>query len=718
VRARNTSLSLVCLVCGCLPLLRAASNPLIPSFFAREDYPLSSNWVSIGDVNGDGIPDLIGIEEGITHVYFGNGDGTFRVGPIQSTQAGGGYDAVVGDINGDGKADLIMAGGPPASQVGGLLVCLGNGDGTFQNAVFYPQGSDSFRKEGLIAVADFTGDGILDVAAVGASGVWLFTGRGDGTFNAGVVAVPLGPGGFGIAAADFNGDGKQDLVVTMPETILSNGHLGDGFFLILGNGNGTFQTPQGFLAPIQFGEVAAGSLGASHQPGIALGLFGTSGVAVLFGDGKGGFSKPEYIALSAMNFALGIADVNGDGIGDIVAVDSAASIALGTAANTFAQPVSYTVAGGGTFNLALGDLRNNGLTDIVVDTAFAISVLLNTGKGKYEDGIFTSLSVGAGCGVTGDFNRDGKPDVAVNTSSGIQILLGTGIATVPLKVGQSLTGVADAGCMKHAGDLNGDGILDLAITSSTGVISFLGNGDGTFTEKSTTATASGPPYMVLADFNHDGKLDFATAGNQLALGNGDGTFQTPVNIVPNPPAQGFNNIAEGDINNDGWPDIILTNSDEPTTNLYVLLNNHKGGFTQVPANFGAGGTEAILADLNGDGNLDLVLNGDVYLGNGKGKFTLSELLNPGFEVDYPPPEMVADVNGDGIPDVALLVGDIAVFLGLGDGTFAAPFFLGQGPSPGSIFSANLHGQKSAAGLPDLVLPDTTGGVLVLINETK
>jgi hypothetical protein len=691
---------------------------LIPSFYARRDYPLFANWASIGDVNGDGIPDLIGIEEGFIQVEFGNGDGTFRIGPTQKTLATGAFDTVVVDINGDGRADLIMDAAIQDSASGGIVVCLGNGDGTFQNGVFYPEGTDSALQTGALVVGDFTGDGILDVAAVGASGVWLFTGRGDGTFNAGVVAVPLGPGGFGIAAADFNGDGKQDLVVTMPETILSNGHLGDGFFLILGNGNGTFQTPQGFLAPIQFGEVAAGSLGASHQPGIALGLFGTSGVVVLFGDGKGGFSKPEYIALSAMNFALGIADVNGDGIGDIVAVDSAASIALGTAANTFAQPVSYTVAGGGTFNLALGDLRNNGLTDIVVDTAFAISVLLNTGKGKYEDGIFTSLSVGAGCGVTGDFNRDGKPDVAVNTSSGIQILLGTGIATVPLKVGQSLTGVADAGCMKHAGDLNGDGILDLAITSSTGVISFLGNGDGTFTEKSTTATASGPPYMVLADFNHDGKLDFATAGNQLALGNGDGTFQTPVNIVSNPPSGGFNNIAEGDINNDGWPDLVLTNSGSPASNLYVLLNNHKGGFIQVPTSFGAGGTQAVLVDLNGDGNLDIVQNTFVYLGNGKGQFTLAEQLNPGVDVPYPPPAIAADVNGDGIPDIALLVGDIGVFLGLGNGTFAAPFFLGQGPSPGSIFSANLHGQKAAAGLPDLVLPDTTGGVLVLINQTK
>ena len=164
---------------------------------------------------------------------------------------------------------------------------------------------------------------------------------------------------------------------------------------------------------------------------------------------------------------------------------------------------------------------------------------------------------------------------------------------------------------------------------------------------------------MLADFNHDGKLDFATSGNLLALGNGDGTFQAPEPIVATPPPGGFSNIATGDINNDGWPDLIITCA--APTNLYVLLNNRQGGFTQVPTSFGSYTSQAVLADLNGDGNSDLVLIGmdgggaAVYLGNGQGGFTLQvDLPDP---VGLPGPAMVADVNGDGIPDIMQLDGD-------------------------------------------------------------
>lgn len=692
-----------------------AATPQSPTFFSRRDYAgLYTEWVTVADTNGDGIPDLIANEQGYIQVLFGNGNGTFRPGPdTHSVLAGAGRSVAV-DLNGDGKVDLVFNGNLEQGQAG-VAVCLGNGDGTFQSGTFYRAGNESEQTIGQAVVGDFNGDGIPDVAVAGSSGVWLFTGKGDGTLNPGAVAAALAPvQGGDLAAADFNGDKKLDLVFAMPYA--GTDGTGNGFVVLLGNGDGTFQSPQAFAEPKRPFNLTVGPLTKGGPASIAL----TSGsdVYLYFGNGAGGFSGPRVVSLPGIG-GIAIGDVNGDGIPDLVS--SGGYIALGTDKGTFTKPFSYPIdSAGGSWNVVLADLRNNGLTDIVTDGYDAISVLLSRSKGYFEDGLWTKVTGGAACGVAADFNNDGKPDLAVNTPTGVAILMGTGNVAAPLAAGATMT-LSNTGCIL-TGDLNGDGIADLLVTTPTAVVSYIGNGDGTFTQKSSTTV--GPGLVVLGDFNHDGKLDFATSGNQLATGNGDGTFQTPAAFVSSPPPGGFSNIATGDINNDGWPDIVLTNADIPYSNLYVLLNNQKGGFTQVPTSFGALTDQAVLVDVNGDGNLDLVTSGIdgggnyVYLGNGQGGFTFAVGLEgpPGAGTQF---DIVTDLNGDGIPDIAILGSNtVAVYLGTGGATYATQFCIGVGPSPTMLLVENLHGQSPSAGLPDIVSPDYAGGVMVLLNLTK
>ena len=683
-----------------------AAGPKMPTFFARRDYPgLYSYWVQVADTNGDGIPDLIGNLMGYVEVLFGNGDGTFGpAGANTNTVATAAVSFAAVDLNGDGKVDLAQA-YSNASFANGVAISLGNGDGTFQPGVLYSINDTELQ---YLVVGDFNGDGVQDIAVTGKLGAWLLKGKGDGTFDPAALAASV-PSANRIAAADFNMDHKLDLAVI--------GAVGTGFVVLLGNGDGTFQAPHTFSEPRSPFGIAAGNLTKGGYPGIAVAAENNS-VYLFFGNGAGGFSGPHYVYLPQPG-GIAIADVNGDGVPDLVS--AGVSVAYGVGGGRFTKPVSYVVDGASFIsNMVLADLRNNGLRDIVTNGYTAISVLLNTGKGTFEDGIWTTVAGGAGCSVTADFNGDGKPDLAVITSTGLSILLGTGKPAKPFTTGTpiALTGAA---CMV-TGDLNSDGIPDLLVAvngSPNALLAYLGNGDGTFTLKSTTSTPNSGGYLALGDFNHDGKLDFATSGNLLALGNGDGTFQAPSPIVANPPSSGFSGIAVGDINNDGWPDLVLTNNGIPGYDVFVLLNNHEGGFTQVPTNFGATTSQPILVDLNGDGNLDLVLEGGgVYVGDGTGKFRYQAAL-PGVPGSFGGIVAVADVNGDGIPDLLVTGFDtLTVSLGKGGATYAAPFGIGTGPAPNALLVANLHGQSPTKGVPDIVVPDANSGVMVLLNLTK
>jgi hypothetical protein len=205
--------------------------------------------VAVEDVNGDGKPDLLvanhsPITNGSVGVLIGNGDGTFQTAV---TYGSGGIDAswiTVADVNGDGKPDVLVINQINGSGNGVLGVLLGNGDGSFKTAVPYGSGGyDSMS----VAVADLNGDGKLDVLVTnfcpvsnsdcdnyrvsGTVGVLL--GNGDGSFQPVVTYRSGGVFAWSVAVGDVNGDGKPDLLVT--------NYISSSVGVLLGNGNGTFQ---------------------------------------------------------------------------------------------------------------------------------------------------------------------------------------------------------------------------------------------------------------------------------------------------------------------------------------------------------------------------------------------------------------------------------------------------------------------------------------------
>ena len=266
----------------------------------------------------------------------------------------------------------------------------------------------------------------------------------------------------------------------------------------------------------------------------------------------------------------------------------------------------------------------------------------------------------------------------------------------------------------------------------------MGVGDGTLAAPQALAAGSHPTAVVLADFNGDGKLDAAvvnngTSGNSgdpggvsILLGNGDGTFQAPVNYSPGP----LNSVslAAADFNGDGKPDLaIVTRTLFNTTpivpsNIVILLNNgnhtfRTGSTLQIDSTIQA--TAVAAGDLNGDGKADLAVAafeeqgpGDgvaIFLGNGDGTFSAGTFLKTG---EPGPVNLgITDLDGDGKKDIVVNfccgVADATYLLGNGDGTFQAEQHILSGSSPVGLAVSDFN----ADGLPDLVFTTQCGNVV-------
>ncbi len=557
-----------------------------------------------------------------------------------------------------------------------LLLLDANG-----NVLMSSDGVSAADGDDLINLYVSAGTYTLEVQDLGGAGTYSLTATASLATSP---LVPLAKGNFqtisSIVTGDFTGDGHLDLAFTS----YGSGQLSstnDHVVVLLSNGDGTFAPPVTYAVGMtaagydQDGIVAGDFNGDGHLD-LAVANSGDNTVSVLMGNGDGTFQPQVTYRVGQAPQALVAGDFTGDGHLDLAVAnsgDDTVSVLLGNGDGTFApQKVTYAVGSSPDAILA-GDFTGDGRIDLAVTNGGSntVSVLLGNGDGTFAPQATYAVGNNPQGLVAGDFSGDGQTDLVVSDGDGIQILTGNGDGTF-----QPVRTIA-AGISGNlvAGDFTGDGRLDLAVAGggAKGTVRVLLNdGDDTFAPPVTYAVGYDPDGIVEGDFSGNGHLDLAVANQgqilfsagsvSVLLGNGDGTFAPPVtyNLNENPMA-----IVAGDFTGDGHLDLAFTDQDyyvggiELTYSTSALLGNGNGTFGQevtVGYQNKSFGTAITAADFTEDGHLDLAVtefsSATVAVLESLGDGTFIDPAQLATTPQATP--LVADVNGDGTPDVLVV----------------------------------------------------------------
>ena len=589
-----------------------------------------------------------------------------------------------------------------------------------------------------IAVADFNGDGNLDIAVANRSSndISVLLGKGNGTFNTQVKysAGTGGPDPISIAAADVNGDGKPDLIVADFGT--------KSVSVLINSGTGTFGAAVIYTVGNSPTAVAVGDLTGDGIPDIAVTNSADNTVTVLFNNGSGTFTKAGTYATDANPSSIAIADVDGGSGNDLVIANqgsSDVSVLLNQGAGAFSPAVNYCVVtatncnapGVSPVSVTAVDLNGDGSPDLAVASLNStvgstnpgtVSILLNNGSGAFSVNSISGSSLAPQAITSAVFsgttisllvadNLTNSFDSYANNNGGLTLPSSYFSGTKPMAVA--------------TGDFNKDGKLDVIVANSSDndVAVILGNGDGTFADiESYISGGVNSTALVVGNFNGDANPDFLVNSTNLGsptvtlfTGNGKSVFTRGAGVGLN---SAVSSIAAGDFNNDSKLDFVVA---EPAANAVTVVPGNGNGTFGTGSNYSTDSSPVAVAvgDFNHDGFADIVTANST--GNDVSVLLNSKTGSFNAAVNYPAgtsPSAVAvgDLNNDGFLDIVVAnngSNNISVLLGKGDGTFNAATTYPVGAGPVSIALALTSGHI----YPDILVANKTdNSVSVLLGN--
>jgi hypothetical protein len=705
--------------------------------------PLS---IAVADINGDGKLDIAvaDTEFGIIGILYGNGDGTFQPEQIVGTLPTSALSIAIADVNGDKKLDLIVgiAGAKGTPAPGRFATLLNTGGGNFGPPIYATNnfGFDFSNGEEL-SIADVNNDGKLDVLVTGndtAGGeAQIFLGNGDGTFTEGeLVGRPILNLLFrsltNAVIADVNKDGCPDVVGTdtLAEAVIFLGNCTSAFDHsttppVYGMGDFPFGLAVADLDGDGFPDLIIGGI---QRPLDTTGYASGNTVGVRLNDGHGHFGPLRLYRGDPGIFALTVGDLAGNGRPEIITANQDANtitVYLNNGLADFGQPAGgydgeEEGVGLGPINspdsvVTPTDFDGDGIPDLALiefpdstTNLLQAAILLGQGNGKFAPPVKTPMFNGKyqiADFVFADFRKTGQKDFVglafddTGFCNPPQLLYaknaGAGHLATPVPITFPVVNACFAVGVIGVGDFNHDGKLDFVLATLTGnsasdwqLTVYLGNGDGTFQApvQSTvghTGTINGFPHGIFVeDANGDNKMDIlvyvttndfgsGVSGKDLFefLGNGDGTFQPPIDVLQN-----LDFMTMSDLNHDGRLDVIQIETTGQWGETPAIVSVHMGlpngsfgpatSYAQFTSPFNTFignnvtliSTGPYIGDFNGDGNTDVALFQIPFqgispfvqflLGNGDGTFTPT-FLKYDMGIEKPPDIVVPNALGDG-----------------------------------------------------------------------